>query len=75
MLVILAIFWLIYLAPSLTINLDSTLSLILPIAVVIVLFIVALAFIANIVDDDDDSGRDDSEMKIVERETILVVCP
>jgi len=71
--IILAIIWLIYLAPSITINLDATLSLILPIAVVIVLFIVALGFIARIVDDDDDSSGE--RVKVIEREKILVVCP
>jgi hypothetical protein len=71
--IILAIIWLIYLAPSITINLDATLSLILPIAVVIALFIVAIGFIAKIVDDDDDG--DSGQVKVIERETILVVCP
>ena len=72
--IILAIIWLIYLAPSITINLDATLALVLPIAVVVLLFIIALGFIVNIVgDDDDDSGS--GQVKVIERETILVVCP
>ena len=71
--IILAIIWLIYLAPSITINLDATLALVLPIAVVVLLFIIALAFIANIVDDDD--GGDSGQVKVIERETVLVVCP
>lgn len=71
--IILAIFWLIYLAPSITIGLDATLSLILPIAVVIVLFIVAIGFIAKIIDDDDDDHG--GQVKVVEHETVLVVCP
>ena len=70
--IVLAIFWLIFLAPSITINLDATLSLVLPIVVVIGFFMVAVWFITRIVDgDDDDSGR----VKVIERETILVVCP
>jgi hypothetical protein len=71
--IILAIFWLIYLAPSITINLDATLSLVLPIAVVIVLFIVAFGFITKLVDDDDDDG--DTPVKVIERERVLIVCP
>jgi hypothetical protein len=73
--IIIAIFWLIYLAPSITINLDTTLSLVLPIAVVILLFIVALGFIAKIVDDDDDYSGSDDQVKVIEHETVLVVCP
>ena len=70
--IILVIFWLIYLAPSITINLDATLALVLPIAVVVVLFIVAIGFIGRIVDDDIDDG---DQVKVIERETVLVVCP
>jgi len=74
--IILAIIWLIYLAPSITVNLDATLSSVLPIAVVVVLFIVALCFIARIVDDDDDEGNGGSnQVRIIEREKVLVVCP
>ena len=72
--IILAIIWLIYLAPSITVNLDATLSSVLPIAVVVVLFIVALCFIARIVDDDDDDSGG-GQVKVIERETVLVVCP
>ena len=70
--IIIAIIWLIYLAPSITINLDATLASVIPIAVVIMFFIVALCFIARIVDDDDNGG---DQVKVIERETILVVCP
>jgi len=71
--IILAIFWLIYLAPSITVSLGATLSLVLPIAVVVVLFIVAVGFITKLVDDDDED--DDTRVKVIEREKILVVCP
>ena len=75
--IFLAIFWLIYLAPTITLNLDATLQFILPIAVVIVLFIIALGFIANIMDDDDDDsgGSSSDEVRVIERERVLVVCP
>ena len=72
--IILVIFWLIYLAPSITINLDSTLALVLPIAVVAVLFIIAISFIAKL-DDDDDNDDDNGQVKVIEHETVLVVCP
>ena len=71
--IILAIIWLIYLAPSFTINLDATLAMVLPIAVVAVLFIAALCFISGLIDDDDREGG--TEVKVVEHETVLVVCP
>ena len=73
--IIIAIIWLIYLAPSITINLDATLASVIPIAVVIMFFIVALCFIARIVDDDDDDSDGGDQVKVIERETILVVCP
>ena len=59
-------------APSITINLDATLSLVLPIVVVIGFFMVAVWFITRIVDDDDGGS---GQVKVIERETILVVCP
>ena len=74
--IILAIFWLIYLAPSITVSLDATLALLLPIAVVVLLFIVAIGFIAKLVDDDDDdNGGSSGQVRVIEQETILVVCP
>ena len=73
--IILAIFWLIFLAPSITINLDATLSLVLPIIVVIGLFIVALCFITRITDDGDEYDSSREQVKVIERERILVVCP
>ena len=72
--IILAIIFLIYMAPSITINLDATLSLVLPIVVVIGFFMVAVWFITRIVDGDDDDN-DSGRVKVIERETILVVCP
>ena len=73
--IILAIFWLIYLAPTITLSLDSTLQFILPIAVVILLFIIAVAFIVNIVDDDDDDSGGSDQVRVIEHERVLVVCP
>jgi hypothetical protein len=64
---------LIYLAPTITLSLDATLSLILPIGVVIVLFIIAFGFITNIVDDDESD--DSSQVRVIEHERVLVVCP
>jgi hypothetical protein len=72
--IFLAIIWLVFLAPEITVSLDATLALVLPIAVVAILFIVALGFIANLVDDDDDDSGGE-RVKVVERETILAVCP
>ncbi|TFG33464.1 zinc ribbon domain-containing protein [Candidatus Thorarchaeota archaeon] len=69
--IILAIFWLIFLAPSITISLDATLSLVLPILVVIGFFVVAIWFITRIVDDNSGS----TQVKVIEHEKILVVCP
>jgi len=74
--IILAILWLIYLAPSIIIGMDATLSLVLPVVVVVVLFFVAIGFITKLVDDDDDEmSSDEEQVKVVEHETILVVCP
>ncbi|TFH10556.1 MAG: zinc ribbon domain-containing protein [Candidatus Thorarchaeota archaeon] len=70
--IVMAIVWLIYLAPSITINLDATLSLVLPIIVVIGFFMIAFWFITRIVDSDNDDG---GQVKVIEHETILVVCP
>ncbi|MGY5871054.1 MAG: hypothetical protein RTV72_02290 [Candidatus Thorarchaeota archaeon] len=69
--IILAILWLIFLAPSIVSILDASLALVVPIAVILVLFIIALWFITKIVDDDGGSDQ----VKVIERETILVVCP
>jgi hypothetical protein len=72
--IILAILWLIFLAPSIVASLDVTLALVLPIAVVLGLFIIALWFITKTVDDnDDDNGSD--PIRVIESETVLVVCP
>ncbi|MHA1864159.1 MAG: hypothetical protein ACTSWA_10360 [Candidatus Thorarchaeota archaeon] len=71
--IILAIIWLIFLAPSIVISMDATLAFVLPIVVVLGLFIVALWFITKIVDGDDDGGG--SQTTIIERERVLVVCP
>jgi hypothetical protein len=71
--IILVIFWLIYLAPSITVDLDATLSLLLPIAVVIMLFIVAFGFITKLDDDDDNDG--DTQIKVIEHERVLIICP
>ena len=76
--IIFAIIFLIYFAPEITfnLNLDATLSIVIPIVIVGLLFIVALGFIARIVDDDDDdSGGSTGHVKIIEHETVLVVCP
>ncbi len=70
--IILAIIWLIFLAPSIVISLDATLAFVIPIAVVLGLFIIALWFITKIVDDDDDNG---GQTTIIERERVLVICP
>ena len=70
-LIVLAIIWFIFLAPSIVISLDATLALVIPIAVVLVLIIIALWFITRIVDHDGDKEH----VKIIEHETILVVCP
>lgn len=70
-LIVLAIIWLIFLAPSIVISLDATLALVIPIAVVLVLVIIALWFITRIVDHDGDKEH----VKIIEHETILIVCP
>ena len=64
--IILAIFWLLYLAPSITGD------LILPIAVVAVLFIGALCFITKL-DDDDEEYSEEERVKIVERETVRCI--
>ena len=74
--IIIAILWLIYLAPSIIIGMDTTLSLVLPIVVVVVLFFVAIGFITKLVDDDDDETRSDEEqVRVIEHEKVLVVCP
>ncbi len=74
--IIFAIIWLIYLAPMITISLGSTLSLALPIVVIGVVFFVAIGFITKLVDNDEDEMSSDGEqVKIVEHETILVICP
>jgi hypothetical protein len=70
--IILAIIWLIFLAPSIVISLDATLAFALPIVVVLGLFIIALWFITRIVDDDGDNG---GQTTVIERERVLVVCP
>ena len=78
MFIILAIIFLIYFAPEITINLDldATLSIVLPIVVVGVLFIVAIGFITKLDDDNDDSSSGGSDqVRVIERERVLVVCP
>ena len=70
--IILAIIWLIFLAPSIVISLDATLAFVLPIIVVLGLFVIALWFITKIVDDDDNSG---GQTTVIERERVLVICP
>ncbi|MHA1970959.1 MAG: zinc ribbon domain-containing protein [Candidatus Thorarchaeota archaeon] len=70
--IILAIIWLIFLAPPIVISLDATLAFVLPIVVVLGLFIIALWFITRIVDDDDDNG---GQTTVIERERVLVICP
>jgi hypothetical protein len=72
--IILAIIWLIFVAPLIVVSLNATLALVLPIIVVVGLFIVAIWFITKIVDDGDDE-MDDDQVRVVEHETILVVCP
>jgi hypothetical protein len=74
--IILAIIFLIYLAPEITfnLNLDATLSIVIPIVIVGVIFIVALGFITKLVDDDDDDSGGE-HVKVIEREKVLVVCP
>jgi hypothetical protein len=55
---------------------DATLSLVLPIVVLGVLFFVAIGFITKLVDDDDDEMSTDGEqVKVIEHEKVLVVCP
>ena len=74
--IILAVIWLIYLAPAFTIGLGSTVSLVVPVMVVGVLFFVAIGFITKLVDDGtDETSSDEEHVKIVEHETVLVVCP
>lgn len=74
--IIIAILWLIYLGPSIIIGMDAALSLILPILVLGVLFFVAIGFITKLVDDDDDEVSSDGEqVKVIEHEKVLVVCP
>jgi len=74
--IIFAIIMVIYLAPAITIGLGSTLSLVLPIVVIGIVFFVAIGFITKLVDDDeDDMSSDGEQVKIVEHETVLVVCP
>ena len=76
--IILAVIWLIVLAPAFTIGFGSTLSLVVPIMVVGVFFLVAVGFITKLVDNVDDemsSSSDEEHVKIVEHETILTVCP
>ena len=74
--IILAVIWLIYLAPVFTIGLGSTISLIVPIMVVGGLFFVAVGFITKLVaDNNNETSVDDEQVKIIEHETILVICP
>lgn len=73
--IILTIIWLIYLAPAFTISLGSTLSFVVPIMVVGVLFFVAVGFITKLVDDGDEMGTDEEQVRVVEHETVLFVCP
>ncbi len=73
-LIILAIIWLIFLAPSIVIGLDATLAFVLPIIVVLGLFIIALWFITKIDNDGDDDGGG-GQTTVIERERVLVVCP
>ncbi|MFW9843046.1 MAG: zinc ribbon domain-containing protein [Candidatus Thorarchaeota archaeon] len=73
--IILAIFWLIFLAPSIAIGLDATLSLILSISILIPLFIAALCFITRSSDDSNDYDSGIEQAKVTEHERILVVCP
>lgn len=72
--VFIAIIWLIFLAPLIVVSLNATFALLLPIIVVLGLFILAIWFITKIVDDGDDEYVDD-QVKVIETETILVVCP
>jgi len=74
--IIFTIIWLIYLVPAITISLGSTLSLVVPIVAVGVLFFAVIGFITKLVDNNDDKmGTDEEQVKIVEHETVLIVCP
>ena len=73
--IILAILWLIFLAPSITINLDATFSLVLSIAVIIPLFIIALCFITRSTDSGEDYDSGSEQAKVTVHERVLVVCP
>lgn len=72
--IIIAIIWLVLLAPMIMGSLNPTLALLLPIIVVIGLFILGIWFITRIT-DMGDTEHDDYQAKVIEHETILVVCP
>jgi L-asparagine transporter-like permease len=78
--IFLAIIILIYFAPSFIFTFAPEISSEILMVAVFVIFVTALCFITQAVIDDDDDDEDvptsgGETTRIVERETVLVVCP
>jgi hypothetical protein len=76
--IFLAIILIIYYAPSFVFIFAPEISSEILMVGVFAIFVIALCFITQAVvddDDDDDASTSTGDTRVIERETVLVVCP